>query len=97
MFTSIIISYHFFLSASNVFERVIHDQLYSYFEDNHLFSRSHGVRKKLSTELACLELPGKLYGLRDKGKIRNGIFLDLSKPFESLNHQISIKKLDFLG
>ena len=28
-------------AASKVFERAIHDQLYSYFEDNHLFCKSH--------------------------------------------------------
>ena len=32
----------------------------------------------------------------DKGKIPIGIFLDLSKAIDTLNHQILIKKLDFL-
>ena len=87
-------------AASKVFERAIglHDQLYSYFENNHLFSKSqYGFRKKHSTELACLELTDKLYWLMDKGKIPIGIFLDLSKAIDTLNHQILIKKLDFYG
>ena len=85
-------------AASKVFERAIHDQLYSYFEDNHLFCKSqYGFRKRHSTELACLELTDKLYGLMDKSKIPIGIFLDLSKAFDTLNHQILIKKLDFNG
>ena len=66
-------------AASKVFESAKHDQLYSYFEDNHLFSKSqYGFRKRPSTELACLELTDKLYGLIDKSKILIGIFLDLS-------------------
>ena len=31
----------------------------------------------------------------DKGKIPIGIFVDFSKAFDTLNHQILIKKLDF--
>ena len=74
-------------AASKVFERAIHDQLYSYFEDNHLFSKSqYGFRKRHSTELACLELTDKLYRIMDKSKIPIGIFLDLSKAFDTLNH-----------
>ena len=78
-------------AASKVFERAIHDQLYSYFEDNHLFNKSrYGFRKRHSTEFACLELTDKLYGLMDKSKMPIGIFLDLSKAFDTLNHQILI-------
>ena len=87
-----------FPSASKVFERVSHDQLYSYFEDNHFFGKSqYGFGKKHSTELACLKVTNKLYGLMDKGKTPIGIFLDFSKAFDTLNHQILIKKLDFYG
>ena len=46
---------------------IIHEQLYSYFADNHLLGKSqYGFRKKLSTELACLELTDKLYALKIK-------------------------------
>ena len=65
-------------AAPKVFERAIHDQLYSYFKDNHLFSKSqYGFRKRHSTELAIL------YGLIDEGKIPIGIFLDFSKAFDT--------------
>ena len=74
---------------SKVFKRAVHDQHYSYFDNNHFFSKSqYGFRKRHSTELACSELTDKLYGLI-------GIFLDLSKTFNTLNHQILIEKLDF--
>ena len=67
-------------SQAGLFERVIHDQLYSYFEDNHLISESqYGFRNKYSTELACLELTDKFDGLRDTNKIPIEIFLD-QKP-----------------
>ena len=50
-------------AASKVFERVIHDQLYSYFEENHLFNKSQymDLGKKHSTELVFLQLTDKLY------------------------------------
>ena len=87
-------------AASKVFERAIHDQLYFLFcrNKNHSFSKEqYGFRKRYSTELICFELTDKLYGLMDKGKIPIRIFLDVSKVFDTLNHQILIKKIDFYG
>ena len=44
-------------SLSKIFEKVIFNQLYKYFNDNHLFFDSqYGFRTKHSTELAALEL-----------------------------------------
>ena len=86
------------LSTYKVVERVIFNQLYTYFETNKLFYGSqYGFRKRHSTEFAALELVDKLLNMMDKGQVPLGIFLDLSKAFDTLDHKIMIKKLEFYG
>ena len=85
-------------STSKVVERVIFNQLYTYFETNKLFYRSqYGFRKRHSTEFAALELVDKLLYMMDKGQVPLGIFLDLSKAFDTIDHKKMIKKLEFYG
>ena len=85
-------------STSKVVERVIFNQLYTYFKTNKLFYESqYGFRKRHSTEFAALELVDKFLNMMDKGQVPLGIFLDLSKAFDTLGHKILIKKLEFYG
>jgi hypothetical protein len=85
-------------SVSKVFERVIHDQLYEYFATNDLFYHSqYGFRQKHSTELAALEIVDRIVCAMDKNEIPLNIFLDLSKAFDTLDHQILISKLRYYG
>ena len=85
-------------SSSKVVEKVIFIQLYAYFETNGLFYGSqYGFRKRHSTEFAALELVDKLLNMMDKGQVPLGIFLDLSKAFDTLDHNILMKKLEFYG
>ena len=79
-------------------ERVIFNQLYTYFETNRLFHGSqYGFRKRHSTEFAALELVDKLLNMMNKGQVPLGIFLNLLKAFDTLDHKILIKKLEFYG
>ena len=56
-------------STSKVVERIIFNQLYTYFETNKLFYGSqYGFRKRHSTEFAALELVDKLLNMMDKGQ-----------------------------
>ena len=47
--------------------------------------------QRFSTEQAILEITENL--AIDNGEITCGLFLDLSKAFDTVNHQISINKL----
>ena len=86
------------LSMSKVYEKIVHNQLLSYFTDNKLFySHQYGFRPNHSTESATLELVDRIFNLLDNDKIPFALFMDLSKAFDTLNHNILLNKLSYYG
>ena len=72
------------------------------FLDKHnvLSESQYGFRKKRSTErtnLAILELVTKITKAIDDNEFTMGVFLDLSKAFDTVDHNILLKKLDYYG
>ena len=57
----------------------------------------YGFRQKLSTDFALIELSDKIAEAIDKKKFMIGIFVDLSKAFDTLNHNILLQKLSSYG
>ena len=85
-------------SISKVFERIIFNQIHSYFHVNDLYFCSQcGFRKELSTELAVLELIDRITQQLDKGTTPINVYLDLSKAFDTLDHNILLHKLKYYG
>ena len=81
---------------SKDFETVIFDQLTEYFTNNNLFSsQQYGFRKNASTELAALELIDRLLTQLKAFKIPVNFYMDLSKAFDSLSHDILLNKLTY--
>ena len=84
-------------SVSKVVEKCVFSQLYTYFENNKLlYGSQYGYRGKHSTELACLELVDKVMHHLDNGETPFCFFLDLSKAFDTLDHDILLKKNEIL-
>ena len=85
-------------SLSKVFEKVMHKQLFDHFTANTLFfENQYGFRSQHSTEMAALELVDRIICAVDNKKTPATIFLDLSKAFDTLDHDILLFKLKHYG
>ena len=83
---------------SQVFEKMIFKQLNYYIEkQNILFQYQFGFRKGHSTAQAIAELTDTLRKAIDNNLYTCGIFLDFSKAFDTVNHEILLKKLESYG
>ena len=81
-------------AISKIFERASFDQITTFkFFHNNLY----GFRKEHSTELAASEVIDRITCNMDNGKIPFNIYLDLSKAFDTLDHNVLIEKLKFYG
>ena len=52
-----------------------------------LFQGQYGFRKNHSTNLATIELTTKLLQAIDNNEYTIGVFLDLAKAFDTVNHE----------
>ena len=85
-------------AISKIFEKVAYGQVYDYFvENNLLYESQYGFRKLHSTELATLEITDKITKELDQGKLPLAIYLDLSKAFDTIDHNILLDKLKYYG
>ena len=83
---------------SKVVEKTIAKQLSEYFEENKLFNQNqYGFRTGHSTEHAALELVDKITSQMDNNETPINIFLDLSKAFDTIDHNILLDKLKYYG
>ena len=85
-------------SISKILERVVHNQLYGYLNQNRLLSQCQsGFRKLHSCETALHSVTEDWIDSIDKKQQTGVIFCDLSRAFDTLNHDILLDKLKAYG
>lgn len=83
---------------SKIFERAIKTRLLDYLEENNILPKSqYGFRKNLGTEDSLVGLSKDIYRNLNNNKKTLGIFLDLSKAFDSISHKSLILILQSIG
>ena len=85
-------------TISKILERVIHDQMYEYFNKFDLLAeQQYGFRKQHSTEYAAVKLIDHVSREMEAGIIPANVYIDLSKAFDTLTFDILLYKLKYYG
>jgi len=83
---------------SKIFEKAMYKRLYTYLEcHNILYPLEFGFRRKHSTNHALLSITESIRYSLDNNEFGCGIFIDLKKAFDTVNHSILLLKLHHYG
>ena len=62
-----------------------------------LYKLQFGFRENYSSTLALIETLNEIYSKLDEGKFVLGVFLDLKKASDTIDHKILLNKLEHFG
>ena len=78
-----------------IFEKLIHNQLYTYINNRKLISEFQGCfRPNYSTNSTIGQFTDYIYTNINQHKLTHSIFIDFSKAFNTINYNILFKKLE---
>ena len=81
-----------------IIEKLMHKRLYNFrLEHNILYQNQFGFRKNNSTVFALAQITEMIKVSIDNRKFGCGIFVNLRKAFDTVNHEILLNKLEHCG
>ena len=88
------------ISLLSVFDKIIEKLIYKRVQSflskhNVLYKYQYGFRTNFSTTHALLDVLNYIYTALDEGKYVFGIYIDLKKAFDTVNHNILLTKLEY--
>ena len=83
---------------SKIFEKIMYTRLYDFtIKTNILFPSQHGFQSGHSPYMSLLSMQDKISNAIDNNEYSLGIFFDLAKAFDTVNHNILLSKLNNYG
>ena len=83
---------------SKILEKLFDNRLQSFIDKHSILSDSqYGFRSSCSTSSALIELIEEISTSLDNKKIAIGVFIDLRKAFDTIDHKLLLSKLDHYG
>ena len=85
-------------NINKIIEKIMHERLYSFLEQHKcIYELQFGFRAAHSTTHALTDLIEDIRKAIDENKFSVGVFIDLQKAFDTVDHKILLKKLDHYG
>ena len=85
-------------NLNKILEKLMFSRVYKFLDDYQcIYSLQFGFRSKHSTNHALIDITENIRKALDNKSFACGIFVDLQKAFDTVNHNILLKKLDYYG
>ena len=83
---------------SKILEKIVYNRLIAHLKDNNLlYDYQFGFRAKHSTSMALVQLVNRISTALDNKELTIGVFIDLSKAFDTVDPNILLTKLQAHG
>ena len=82
---------------SKVFERIVYHQLFHYLDDNKLLLGCQSGFRSLHSTLTALLEAANAWSLNIVNGLNGLVFIDLTKAFNTIDHEIILRKMSYLG